>query len=372
MFRYCLSCCAGVSQSGIKGKLPAKITDLYDEVVKVVVQKLHANLKYLKMSVNTVKIAQDTLGKLAKLAASLLKEKKYIFDEEDMKKINLTEDEIANLKVSGILHCVPGIRISAFETKSEFSFIHLTVQEFLAASFFVETKEVPEKEEATGQTFVFMSGLSSREKDRELMRKIIQQITPRNKLDDVNRLLMVQCLYEYADDELTKQTINHLYYTYCDGYGWIRFDGVTDVDTKYLSYLLDIIGSVKEQHPQPSDGHHTLDIIGLRLTSFGVGVVCDSLARHSFITKLTLVDCSLDDKCVEKITDLLVNTGITRLDLSANMITDEGAKIICRVIIRQDCAVERLGLRGNRKITEECKKHVRVIKKHKPSVRLFI
>ena len=213
-----------ISQSGITGKLPAKITDLYDEVVKVVVQKLHANLKYLEMSGNTMKIARDTLGKLAKLAASLLKEKKYIFDEEDMKKINLTEDEIANLKVSGILHCVPGIRISAFETKSEFSFLHLTLQEFLGASFFVENKEVPEKEKATGQTFVFMSGLSSREKDRELMGKIIQQITPRDDEDDVTKLLMVQCLYEYADDELTKQTINNLYHTYCRDDGWISFD----------------------------------------------------------------------------------------------------------------------------------------------------
>ena len=71
---------------------------------------------------------------------------------------------------------------------------------------------------------------------------------------------MVQCLYEYADDELTKQTINNLYHTYCRDDGWIRFDRVTDVDMKYLSYLLDIIGSVKEQHPQPSYGHHTLSI----------------------------------------------------------------------------------------------------------------
>ena len=267
------------------------------------------------MSGNTMKIARDTLGKLAKLAASLLKENKYIFDEEDMKKINLTEDEIANLKVSGILHCVPGIRISAFETKSEFSFLHLTLQEFLGASFFVENKEVPEKEEVTGQTFVFMSGLSSREKDRELMGKIIQQITPWGDRDDVTKLLMVQCLYEYADDELTKQTINNLYDTYCRDDGWISFVGATDVDMKYLSYLLDIIGSVKEQHPQPSRGHHTLNIVSSPLTSFGVGVVCDSLVRHSFITELGLVNCSLDDKCVEKITDSLVNTGITGLDL---------------------------------------------------------
>ena len=320
-----------------------------------------------------MKIARDTLGKLAKLAASLLKEKKYSFDEEDMKKINLTEDEIANLKVSGILHCVPGIRISAFETKSEFSFLHLTLQEFLGASFFVENKEVPEKEEATGQTFVFMSGLSSREKDRELMGKIIQQITPRGEEGYVTKLLMVQCLYEYADDELTKQTINHLYHTYCEDDGWISFTRASDVDMKYLSYLLDIIGSVKEQHPQPSDGHHTLYIVRSPLTSFGVGVVCDSLVRHSFITTLWLEDCSLDDKCVEKITDSLVNTGITILHLTGNMITDEGLQRIGRVIIRQDCAVEVLDLLGNYKITEECKKHVKqLVRKHKPSVVLLI
>ena len=97
--------------------------------------------------------------------------------------------------------------------------------------------------------------------------------------------------------------------------GGLVLTGVTDVDMKYLSYLLDIIGSVKEQHPQPSYGHHTLYIGRSPLTSFGVGVVCDSLVRHSFITELWLDACSLDDKCVEKITDSLVNTGITRLYL---------------------------------------------------------
>ena len=359
-----------ISKSGNTGNLPSKIADLYDEVVKVVVQKLHANLKYLRMSGNTMKIAQDTLGKLAKLAASLLKKKKYIFDEEDMKKINLTEDEIANLKVSGILHCVPGIRISAFETKSEFSFIHLTLQEFLGASFFVETKEVPEKKKATGQTFVFMSGLSSREKDGELMGKIIQQI----KLTvGINWLLMLQCLYEYADDEVTEQTINDVYHTYCRSDGFIYFPRVTDVDMKYLSYLLDIIGSVKEQHPQPSRGHHTLDISDSPLTSFGVGVVCDSLVRQSFITKLRLTECSLDDKCVEKITDSLVNTAITHLYLQGNRITEGGADSICRVIIQDNCTVERLNLEDNSKITEKCKEHVKqLIKIHKPSVKLFI
>ena len=40
------------------------------------------------------------------------------------------------------------------------------------------------------------------------------------------------------------------------------------------------------------------------------------------------------------------------------MITDEGLQRIGRVIIRQDCAVEELVLRGNDKITEECKEHV--------------
>jgi hypothetical protein len=73
------------------------------------------------------------LDKLAELAFNLLKQSKYIFDEEDMKKLNLSEDEIENLKVSGVLHCIPGIRISAFETKNEFTFTHVTLQEYLSA-----------------------------------------------------------------------------------------------------------------------------------------------------------------------------------------------------------------------------------------------
>ena len=81
----------------------------------------------------------------------------------------------------------------------------------------------------------------------------------------------------------------------------------------------------------------------------------------------------MDDKCVEKITDSLVNTGITILHLMGNMITDVGLQRIGGVIIRQDCAVEGLYLRDNDKITEECKKHVRrLVQKHKPSVELDI
>uniref|UniRef100_A0A6P8J067 NACHT, LRR and PYD domains-containing protein 12-like n=1 Tax=Actinia tenebrosa TaxID=6105 RepID=A0A6P8J067_ACTTE len=204
-----------ISRSGITENLPDKITYLYDEVVKVLVKKLHANLKYSEMSEYAKKIANETINKLAKLAANLLKESKYIFDEQDMKKLGLTEDEIENLKVSGILHCDPGIRTTPLQTKAEFSFTHLTLQEYLSSYFFVKNKEIPEK--VSGQTFVFMCGLLSRKKHGEkLMNKLIQQVAPKDREDNVNKLLMLQCLYEYGEQELTKQTINNLYYRYCN------------------------------------------------------------------------------------------------------------------------------------------------------------
>ncbi|XP_031569827.1 NACHT, LRR and PYD domains-containing protein 12-like [Actinia tenebrosa] len=428
LFSFLLCWCLEwrITHKGITENLPAKITDLYDEVAKVLVQNLHANLKYLALPEYAMKIAQETLDKLAKLAAILLKESKYIFDEDDMKKLDLTEDEIENLKVSGILHCVPGIRISPFQTKAEFSFTHLTLQEYLSASFFVKNKEIPKKEEASGQTFVFMCGLLLREKDGELMNKLIQQITPKDNNDHVNKLVLLQCLYEYGEQELTKQTINNMYDKYCSSRGDIGFHGVTDVDMKYLSYLLDIIRSLKEQHPQ-SSRDYTLRISGSPLTSFGVGVVCRSLVRNSFITILKLSGCSLDDKCVEQMTDSLVDTGITDLDLNNNSIsdegadsicsvltetkitglnlgsniitdqgiksicsvltqtkithlelgrsniTDEGADSICRVIIQDDCHVKHLVLLQNLKITAECKKLVRqLVKRNKRGVKLHI
>ncbi|XP_031555348.1 uncharacterized protein LOC116292220 [Actinia tenebrosa] len=196
-----------ISRSGITENLPAKITDLYDDVVKVLIEKLHANLKYSEMSEYAKKIAEETINKLAKLAANLQKESKYIFDEEDMKKLDLSEDEIKNLKVSGILHCVPGIRITAFETKAEFSFTHLTLQEYLSASFFVKYKEIPE--DVSNQTFVFMCGLLSKKKDGEqLMNKLIQQISPKDNRFKLNKLRMLQCLYEYGEQELTTITMS--------------------------------------------------------------------------------------------------------------------------------------------------------------------
>lgn len=73
-----------LQHSDLTNPLPVKTSDLYDEVVKMFVQK-HDKNKRLPLEV--------TLDELSKLAAQLLRESRYLFIKEDLKTFNSQEVE---------------------------------------------------------------------------------------------------------------------------------------------------------------------------------------------------------------------------------------------------------------------------------------
>ena len=109
--------------------LPVKTSDLYDEVVNMFVRR-HDRKKRASL--------KKTLDELSKLAAQLLEERKFLFLKEDLKTLNLR-----SLCGSGLLHCGPPFRKSFSETTKHFCFTHLSLQEYLAARWFVKTKTIP-------------------------------------------------------------------------------------------------------------------------------------------------------------------------------------------------------------------------------------
>ena len=113
--------------------LPVKTSDLYDEVVNMFVRR-HDTKKRASL--------KKTLDELSKLAAQLLLERKFLFFKEDLKTLNLHEVELI-LCGSGLLHCGPPFRKSFSETTKHFCFTHLSLQEYLAARWFVKTKTIP-------------------------------------------------------------------------------------------------------------------------------------------------------------------------------------------------------------------------------------
>ena len=126
--------------------LPVSMGDIYSEVINMFLRK-HSRTKGAP--------SEKTLDKLSKFAAHLLRKEKYLFsDVDDMKRFS--SEEVESLKASGLLHCGPPFRKSFSETTKYFCFTHLTLQEYLAARWFVKQREIPSyAENSSGMVLQF-------------------------------------------------------------------------------------------------------------------------------------------------------------------------------------------------------------------------
>ena len=348
--------------------LPVKTSDLYSEVVNSFV------LKHYKKKGFSPK---DTLDKLSELAAQLILEKKYLFLEEDMK--HFSSQEVEYLRASGLLHCGPPFRKSFSETTKHFCFTHMTLQEYLAARWFVKRREFPSKENVSEMVIQFMAGMISMEKEKEFMEELLLAIDESTD----TALLTAKCLVEYRDKEFAKDVIKKRYRQFCTQEGGIHFQFLTAVDCVAISFLLDVISALNEE--EAISKHQTVAkqpfiatnlVIGYsHLTRSGLKQICKSLDNtYCTITKLTLFACQLNDECVDcivgllskltvldlladKITDADVvslsqalqtpTCKLTTLHLSFNQITDAGVVSLCQVLQTATCQITTLDLSGN-------------------------
>ncbi len=154
--------------------LPVSATDIYSEVVNIFELRHNAESEYKSKEIpeehKASDVVESTLDKLSELAAQLLLEKRPVFDERDMKE-KFKSEEIEKLKGSGLLHCGPPFRKSAFETTKQLSFTHLTIQEYLTDRWFVMRNEIPEGN-VSEMGIQFMAGIISKKRDDKLMERL--------------------------------------------------------------------------------------------------------------------------------------------------------------------------------------------------------
>ena len=324
--------------------LPVKTSDLYFEVVNMFLRK-HTRKKGIS--------PEDTLDKLSELAAQLLLEKRFLFVEEDAKKF--TSEEVKNLRASGLLHCGPPFRKSFSETTKHFCFTHLTVQEYLAARWFVKRKEIPSRKDVSEMVVQFMSGILSKQNGNTLMEELLEEIYPSsNKPTKLPPLLLTMCLTEYQDTEFAKDIVMKRYHQLCGLDGKIEFSGLTDVDCTAVSFLLDVISALnaeeaaakKQTISEHSRAASELTIRTSYLTQSGVQRIFKTLEKDfCAITDLILNDCPLNDECVDKIGELLPVTKLTKLNLHGNQIS--GLVSLCQALQTPTCTVTTLDLSIN-------------------------
>ena len=352
--------------------LPVSMGDIYSEVINMFLRK-HSRTQGAP--------PEKTLDKLSKFAAHLLRKKKYLFsDVDDMKRFS--SEEVESLKASGLLHCGPPFRKSFSETTKYFCFTHLTLQEYLAARWFVKQREIPSySENASRMVLQFMSGILSKQEDQAFMRKLLRGLIRRTKTMYSVESLIMKCLAEYHDKEFALNFVKKFYRKLFYSYTTVEFKGL---DCIAVSFLLDVISTLNAEEKadmnqltfqqshrplsnrlnlfrrivpcaegtgersQTSSYHSSiapdeLNLLRCHITQTGVRQICNVLKNELCnVTSLSLCSCSMADECVVTIAESLPSTNVTKLFLYSNKITDAGVASLSQALQTAACQVTTL------------------------------
>ncbi|XP_022779123.1 NACHT, LRR and PYD domains-containing protein 3-like [Stylophora pistillata] len=342
--------------------LPVNMSDIYYEVVEMFLKK-HSKKRGKPLKV--------TLEKLSKLAANFLRENKFVLADEDIK--DFTDKEVESLRTSGLLHCGPTFRKTFSETTKYFCFTHLTLQEYLAAKWYVESKEIPSLGDVSEMVFIFMSGILSKQNDKALMQTLIDRLNPKPS----RNLLTLKCLTEYQDIKFAQGIVKRYYDEIWHQDGNISFGGVLEVDCIAVSFLLHVINSlnvavparknqtslqqtriplVQRLNPFKSTFYRNNSIMAKRLTIMdgrlsqtGLRGICRALENKSCsITELVLIKSQITNAGVVTLCETLqtVTRGVTTLNLSGNSITNKGVASLS-IALQTACRVTTLDLSEN-------------------------
>ena len=192
--------------------LPTRLTDIYQGLLRLLIFKHHPEYRDKPFQGNerfSESVEQD-LSSLGTLAKQGIAEGRMIFDSE----------EVAAMKNCGLLNQMPDSRLSPVEFKQSFCFVHLTLQEFLAAREIV--KMDPDKlnefiasnvEDPRWHLVIqFVAGLLYGQQ-HQAINNLIARLQDSLMSHPTNRrmaLLTMKCLYEYNDDAKVKTAASEL------------------------------------------------------------------------------------------------------------------------------------------------------------------
>ena len=203
-FIVCVTLLNCLSDQGNDNILPTTLTELYQ-----------AALVYFRENHNRNKTNENyekVIEKLQQLAFHGMENDRLIFQGEVVNK---------QMKESGLLHCLP---VPIFQIQAQVCFIHLTVQEFLAAKHIVETKEPEEIKEFISShvehgkwhlVLQFLAGLLGKkmemaEEYRSCVLAFGEHFHPRTEYDseDIfysNDVMLMKCVRETENEDIAKE-----------------------------------------------------------------------------------------------------------------------------------------------------------------------
>ena len=365
--------------------LPTRLTEIYSIAIKMFYfsyddgQYRHNKTKgrpfFLKPFKKLRSSVQKVFTRLGEIAFDGIQEGKLIFESH----------EVNRLERNGLFHRLPDFRDRPLaEGREQYCFLHLTIQEFLAAKYLVDTLSSEQLRgfvsahiqdgawkvvmqfvagllaEKEGQsTDIFSDLLPSKTFTKEVEIKLGAYSKERIRTmirwpDREERALVVtlfNCMYENnaSDKEVQKKVAK----IGCNALDF-SFINLTPLDCLALVHALKSIKGILDFDLS----HNNLQSLGcIEIVKLLTGNEPNQGFRE--LKRLNLAYNQITDECVKHLSTALThaNCKVNRLHLWDNNITDEGVKHLSAALKDTNCKLHTLDL-GDNKITDEGVKHL--------------
>ena len=351
-------------------QLPTRMTDIYQMTVKMILfNHMHNRERFPREELEKLKSThmyepfenfpqelQKVLNSLGEIAFKGIKEGRLLFESS----------EVSGLEDCGLLHKLPDLKPKAWNDppKSQFCFIHLTVQEFFAAKHLVNTmtkKKIKRFvsdhiKHGTWQVVLqFVAGLLSSSSDIiiKLLPKPSKGKWPVTKEDKDLAVQLLKCLYEINDEQkpVLQNKIEKMTFNVVD----LRDCSLTPIDVAAVSYFLE----------------NAEQVLSINLSFTQLGVLGANKVKKIIVNrerKVKSLNLSYNNMTDNAATDFAaalkdINCKLEWLRLSDNNFTDNAAKDFAAALEHSNCKLETLFLNQN-KFTDNAAKDFAAALKH--------
>ena len=350
-------------------QLPTKMTDIYQMTVKMILfnhmhdmeglprkelEKLKSTHMYEPFENFPTKL-QKVLNSLGETAFKGIEEGRLLFESS----------EVSDLEDCGLLHKLPDLKPKAWNhpRKSQFCFIHLTVQEFFAAKHLVNTKTEEKVErfvcnhinDGKWQVVLqFVAGLLNSSSDIfiKLLPKPRQSFWPAKQDKDL-AVQVCKCLYEINDEQepVLQNKIEKI------KFNTVNFSdrSLAPVDVAAVLHFLENA----EEVSSISFSHNELGDLGAN------EVIKFIVNSERKLKRLSLSHTSLTDNAAKDFAEALKhnNCKLESLDLNHNNFTDNAAKDFAAALQHSNYKLKTLDLHDN-KFTDNAANYFAAALKH--------
>ena len=383
-------------KSNVSTILPTKLTEIYSIAIKMFYFKHSCNdYKQYQGQADFIREkfenlpddVQKEFKRLGKIAITGIKEGRLIFESK----------EVEGLEDCGLLHRLPELNIasaaSPFEkSKAQFCFMHLTIQEFLAAKYVADTKSgeqlrkfvhkritqgawhvvlqfvaglLRKREASLKRIFVDALPLSTetfnewRERKAEFDDDEVFDLKVRSKLIfwplSMDRNLVValsMCLYEIdVEDPILQTKLREI------GFNAADFSNCQIGPVECLG-LVNLLNSHSVRSLELTNNN--LGPLGCKQIQ-PLLAISDKKCNHAKLRRLNLHGNEIEDEGVRHLAEALThsNCKLNSLHLSGNdSISGKGVKHLAKALTHGNCKLNSLHLSGNDSISGKGVKHL--------------